>query len=447
MTVRVGWSSVNYKDALAVSPKGRVAKTYPLVPGIDLAGEVIESDAGGDLAPGAIVLAHGHEIGVGQHGGYAEIARVPADWVDPAARRPERARRHGARHRRVHRGAVGRRASRSTGCRPRAPAARCSSSARRAASARSRSGSSPRAATRSTPRRARPTRPSSCAGSARREVLSREETSAESDRPMEKQRWAAVVDPVGGAATAYALRTTRYGGAVALSGLTGGTDLATTVFPFILRSVSLLGIDSVETPGGRPARGLGAPRDRPAAEGPRGPDHARDRARRPRPVPRRGAGREGARADGRAGRRLRSAAVGRRLSGARRCGRHGGGRGRVPRGPRRGCSGRRRRTSAWRAGRRAGRSRRRRSPPRRRAGRRSRSPHVGSTIAAPPSPKTVLALGQRDREVVRERGRGDVLRDRDDERAGLDRDVAHRSRASRRCRRRSGRPRSAARCR
>jgi NADPH:quinone reductase-like Zn-dependent oxidoreductase len=65
---------------------------------------------------------------------------------------------------------------------------------------------------------------------------------------MEKQRWAGVVDPVGGAATAYALRTTRYGGAVALSGLTGGTDLQTTVFPFILRAVSLLGIDSVETP-------------------------------------------------------------------------------------------------------------------------------------------------------------------------------------------------------
>ena len=83
VTIRVGWSSVNYKDALAVSPKGRVAKTYPLVPGIDLAGEVIESDAGGDLAPGATVLAHGHEIGVGQHGGYAEIARVPADWVIP----------------------------------------------------------------------------------------------------------------------------------------------------------------------------------------------------------------------------------------------------------------------------------------------------------------------------------------------------------------------------
>jgi acrylyl-CoA reductase (NADPH) len=80
------------------------------------------------------------------------------------------------------------------------------------------------------------------------EILSREETSAEPERPMDKTRWAGVVDPVGGAATAYALRTTRYGGAVALSGLTGGTDVQTTVFPFILRGVSLLGIDSVATP-------------------------------------------------------------------------------------------------------------------------------------------------------------------------------------------------------
>jgi putative YhdH/YhfP family quinone oxidoreductase len=80
------------------------------------------------------------------------------------------------------------------------------------------------------------------------EVLSREETSAESPRPMESERWAAAVDPVGGAALAYALRTLRYGGAVASSGLTGGTELNTTVFPFILRGVSLLGIDSVATP-------------------------------------------------------------------------------------------------------------------------------------------------------------------------------------------------------
>jgi NADPH:quinone reductase-like Zn-dependent oxidoreductase len=65
---------------------------------------------------------------------------------------------------------------------------------------------------------------------------------------MESERWAAAVDPVGGAALAYALRTLRYGAAVAASGLTGGTDLQTTVFPFILRAVSLLGVDSVNTP-------------------------------------------------------------------------------------------------------------------------------------------------------------------------------------------------------
>jgi putative YhdH/YhfP family quinone oxidoreductase len=80
------------------------------------------------------------------------------------------------------------------------------------------------------------------------EVLTREETSAGSKRPMDSERWAAAVDPVGGAALAYVLRTLRYGGAVASSGLTGGTDLNTTVFPFILRGVSLLGVDSVATP-------------------------------------------------------------------------------------------------------------------------------------------------------------------------------------------------------
>src|SRR5918912_1879993 len=63
VTVRVRWSSVNYKDALAVSPKGRVARAYPLVQGIDLAGEVVASD-GGDLEPGARVLVHGHDLGV-----------------------------------------------------------------------------------------------------------------------------------------------------------------------------------------------------------------------------------------------------------------------------------------------------------------------------------------------------------------------------------------------
>jgi putative YhdH/YhfP family quinone oxidoreductase len=80
------------------------------------------------------------------------------------------------------------------------------------------------------------------------EILSREDVSAESTRPLESERWAGAVDPVGGATTAYLIRTMRYGGAIALNGLTGGGILNTTVYPFILRGVSLLGIDSVFCP-------------------------------------------------------------------------------------------------------------------------------------------------------------------------------------------------------
>jgi acrylyl-CoA reductase (NADPH) len=80
------------------------------------------------------------------------------------------------------------------------------------------------------------------------DVISRDETSAESKRPMEAERWAGCVDCVGGSTLAYVVRTMRYGGSVAASGLTGGGDLPTTVFPFILRGVNLLGIDSVQTP-------------------------------------------------------------------------------------------------------------------------------------------------------------------------------------------------------
>src|SRR6478672_6662538 len=76
--VEVAYSTVNYKDALAASPDGQVARISPLVPGIDLAGTVVE---GPD--PGAQALAHGYEIGVARHGGYARYARVPSEWLVP----------------------------------------------------------------------------------------------------------------------------------------------------------------------------------------------------------------------------------------------------------------------------------------------------------------------------------------------------------------------------
>ena len=82
VTIRVEYSSVNYKDGLAVRADGRVVRSYPLIPGIDLAGTV-ESSADGRFSAGDKVLAHGYEIGVAHHGGLAELARVPADWVVP----------------------------------------------------------------------------------------------------------------------------------------------------------------------------------------------------------------------------------------------------------------------------------------------------------------------------------------------------------------------------
>src|SRR6188472_408340 len=80
--IRVGWSSVNYKDGLATRADGKVARISPLIPGIDLAGEVVAS-SDPTIEVGAEVLAHGYELGVSRHGGYTEFERVPAGWVVP----------------------------------------------------------------------------------------------------------------------------------------------------------------------------------------------------------------------------------------------------------------------------------------------------------------------------------------------------------------------------
>ena len=80
VTIRVHYSSVNFKDALALTPNGGVVRNYPIVPGIDLAGEVVASESD-EFAVGDAVLAHGYEIGTARHGGYSEYARLPADWV------------------------------------------------------------------------------------------------------------------------------------------------------------------------------------------------------------------------------------------------------------------------------------------------------------------------------------------------------------------------------
>ena len=240
--VRVAYSSVNYKDALATIPKGQVAEISPLVPGIDLAGTVAEPAAG--LEAGAEVLAHGYGLGTARHGGYAEYARVPADWIVPlpgglsarqamaigtagytAALSVHRLERHGLEPGDgpvLVTGATG-------GVGSSAVAMLAQLGHEVVAVTGKDEGDYLRALGAS-------------------EVLGREELAVEGGRPLEKPRWAGAVDCVGSSTLGHVIRTLRYGGAVAASGLTAGTDLPTTVFPFILRSVSLLGVDSVHTP-------------------------------------------------------------------------------------------------------------------------------------------------------------------------------------------------------
>ena len=243
--VKVAYSSVNYKDALATIPKGQVARISPLVPGIDLAGDVVESGSG-DLSEGQEVIVHGYDLGVAHHGGFAEYARVPAGWVIPL---PEGLTKRQA----MTLGTAGYTAALSvhlleqqrglspdegpvlvTGASGGVGSTAVGILAARGYEVVASSG--------------KESEHDYLRALGATEILPREETSAESGRPIEKARWAAAIDPVGGATLAFILRTLRPGGAVASSGNTGGIALETTVLPFILRGVALIGADSVNTP-------------------------------------------------------------------------------------------------------------------------------------------------------------------------------------------------------
>ena len=244
VVVRVAWSDVNYKDGLATIAGGKVARISPLVPGIDIAGTVVASEDPA-IPVGAAVVAHGYDIGVSHHGGYAEYARVPAGWVVPLP--PGLTAREAAIV-----GTAGYTAAASVAAleaRGLVPGAGpvlvtgasggVGGTAVRILVAR---GHEVWAAT-GKPDVAVRLRALGVAG-----ILGREEVTAESTRPLEQERWAAAVDCVGSTTLPYILRTLRQHGAVAASGNTSGPSLATTVFPFILRGVALLGIDSAHVP-------------------------------------------------------------------------------------------------------------------------------------------------------------------------------------------------------
>jgi acrylyl-CoA reductase (NADPH) len=253
VTIRVLYSSVNYKDALALTPGGGVVRSYPVVPGIDLTGEVVESQSP-DFIVGEKVLAHGYQIGTGHHGGYAEYARVPADQVVAlGALSP----REGAAI-----GTAGFTAAMSVqalidwGVKPGAGAVVVTGASGGVGSV------SVDLLAAAGYRVVASTGKQGAAGLLKElgatEVIGRlpEDPDAK-PRPLAKTRWAAAVDCVGGATLADVLSAVEYGGAVAASGLTGGPALRTTVLPFILRGVALLGMDSVQMPIG-PRRKLWA---------------------------------------------------------------------------------------------------------------------------------------------------------------------------------------------
>lgn len=241
--IEVGWSSVNYKDGLAVTADGKVARTYPLIPGIDLAGMVVRSGHPA-YVPGREVIAHGYDLGVSHHGGFAEFARVPADWIVPLPRGLSARDAMGI-------GTAGFTAALSIvelearGLEPaQGPVLVTGASGGVGSTAiaiLSALGYEVWAATGKTDEH------DWLRGLGAAGFLSRDEIAADG-RPLEGERWAGAIDSVGAAALPYILRTLKRGGAVAACGNASGPALTTTVFPFILRGAALLGIDSAYLP-------------------------------------------------------------------------------------------------------------------------------------------------------------------------------------------------------
>ncbi len=256
VTIRVLYSSVNFKDALALTPGGGVVRNYPVVPGIDLTGEVVES-ASPDFAVGDAVLAHGYEIGTGHHGGYAEYARLPADQVVAlGALSP---------HDGAAVGTAGFTAAMSVqalidwGIAPDAgPVVVTGATGGVGSVSVDLLASAGYQVVASTGKAGQAETAERLKALGAAEVIGRLPADpGAKPRPLAKARWAGAVDCVGGATLADVLSAVDYGGAVAASGLTGGVALHTTVMPFILRGVSLLGMDSVLMPIG-PRRELWA---------------------------------------------------------------------------------------------------------------------------------------------------------------------------------------------
>ncbi|MBI1331095.1 MAG: acryloyl-CoA reductase [Alphaproteobacteria bacterium] len=240
VTVAVSHSTVNYKDGLAITGRSPVVRKFPMIPGIDLAG-VVQESANPAFKPGDKVLLNGYGLSENHYGGYSQLARVKADWLVPlpGAFTPAQAMAIGTAGYTAMLCVLALEDARVTPANGPVLITGASGGVGSVAVALlSRLGYRVFASTGRTEEEPY----LKALGAA--EVIPRAELAGD-PRPLAKERWAGVVDSVGSKTLANAIASTQYGGAVAACGLAQGLDLPVSVAPFILRGISLLGIESV----------------------------------------------------------------------------------------------------------------------------------------------------------------------------------------------------------
>ena len=242
--IRVRYSSLNFKDGLSCIGNPGVTRNYPHTPGIDASGEVVES-SDSQFKEGDFVIVSGYNLGMDTSGGFGQYIRVPADWIEPlpegltikeaaiygvagftAALSVDALQKHGIVPEDgevVVTGSTGGVGSVSVAL-------------------LSHLGYNVVASTGKKEER------EFLSGIGASQIISREEINDESNKPLLSERWGGAIDSVGGNTLATLLKAVKRGGAIAATGLVASSELSTTVFPFILRGVSLLGIDSGYTP-------------------------------------------------------------------------------------------------------------------------------------------------------------------------------------------------------
>jgi acrylyl-CoA reductase (NADPH) len=243
VTVAVEWSTVNYKDGLAVTGKAPVVRRFPMIAGVDFCGTV-ESSSHPAWKAGDKVILNGWGLGETHLGAYAEKARVKGDWLVrlPASMSARDAMAIGTAG---YTAMLAVMALERAGITPaRGPLIVTGAAGGVGSVAVALLAKLGYAVTAST---GRPEEAAYLTGLGASEVIERKELGGP-PRPLAKERWAGGVDAVGSTTLANVLAMTRYGGTVVACGLAGGMDLPATVAPFILRGVSLVGIDSVMCP-------------------------------------------------------------------------------------------------------------------------------------------------------------------------------------------------------